>query len=89
MAQGPVKAKATAPKQAKKSKPANKSKVSKKGKRAGIENSRVTKKFTAALVGRTEKLLGERAGHLELVGKGKKTEEGERVSGKGGTKRYG
>ena len=84
MAQGPVKSK-SAPK------PAKKSKVVKKGKTKvkGIQGSKATRKFTAALVGRTEQLLGERAGHLELVGKGKKTESAVRISGKGGTKKFG
>ena len=84
MAQGPIKSKPTP-------KPAKKSKVAKKGrtKAKGIQGSKATRKFTAALVGRTEQLLGERAGHLELVGKGKKTESADRVSGKGGTKKYG
>lgn len=84
MAQGPIKSK-PAPR------PAKKSKVTKKGKSKakGIEGSKATRKFTAALVGRTEQLLGERAGHLELVGKGKKTDSADRVSGKGGTKKFG
>lgn len=84
MAQGPVKSK-PAPK------PAKKSKVTKKGKAKGkgVQGSNATRKFTAALVGKTEQLLGERAGHLELIGKGKKTEAAERVSKKGGTKKYG
>lgn len=84
MAQGPIKSKA-APK------PTKKSKITKKGKTKakGIQGSKATRKFTAALVGRTEQLLGERAGHLELVGKGKKTEAADRLSGKGGTKKYG
>ena len=85
MAQGPIKAKAAAPKSGKKSK------VTKKGgtRPKGIQGSKATRKFTAALVGRTEQLLGERAGHLELVGKGKKTAAADRISGKGGSKKYG
>jgi len=50
---------------------------------------KATKKFTSGLVARTEQLLGERAGHLELIGKGKKTEAGERVGGKGGSRKFG
>lgn len=84
MAQGPIKQKAV-------KLPAKKSKVTKKksGKGGRLEGSKATRKFTAAMVGRTEKLLGERAGHLELVGKGKKTAEAEKVAGKGGSKKYG
>lgn len=84
MAQGPIKQKAIKP-------PNKKSKVTKKksAKNGRLEGSKATKKFTAAMVGRTEKLLGERAGHLELVGKGKKTVEADKISGKGGSKKYG
>ncbi|KAI1380961.1 hypothetical protein F4677DRAFT_441291 [Hypoxylon crocopeplum] len=32
---------------------------------------KMQKKFSAGLVAKTEKLLGERAGHLELIGKGR------------------
>ncbi|CAI4212443.1 unnamed protein product [Parascedosporium putredinis] len=46
-------------------------------------------KFTSGLVGRTEQLLGERAGHLELIGKGKKTEASDKIGGKGGSKKFG
>ncbi|KAH8671331.1 hypothetical protein BX600DRAFT_510012 [Xylariales sp. PMI_506] len=37
---------------------------------------RLQKKYSAGLVAKTEKLLGERAGHLEMLGKGR--------TGKGG-----
>ena len=90
MAQGPIKAKTAAAKQAKKGKPATRSKVSKKGQMAGgIEGSRIAKKYSASMAGRTEQLLGERAGHVELIGKGKKTPQAEKVGVKGGTRRYG
>ena len=50
---------------------------------------KVTKKFTAGLIGKTEALLGERAGHLELIGKGKKAEKKADSAKKGGTKKFG
>lgn len=66
-----------------------KSKVTKKGKTGKGGLAKPTRKFTAALVGKTEQLLGERAGHLELIGKGKKTKKEDRIGGKGGSRRYG
>lgn len=45
------------------------------------------KKFTAGLTAKTEALLGERAGHLELIGKGKKADK--KVTVKGGSKKFG
>ncbi|KAI0838769.1 hypothetical protein F5Y06DRAFT_267822 [Hypoxylon sp. FL0890] len=56
---------------------------------------KMQKKFAAGLVAKTEKLLGERAGHLELIGKGrlkgadkeKEKKEGEKA--KGGSKKFG
>ncbi|SPO06649.1 uncharacterized protein DNG_09341 [Cephalotrichum gorgonifer] len=77
MAQGPLKARAHPG-------VGKKSKVTKKGKTGKGGLAKATKKFTAALVGRTEQMLGERAGHLEIIGKGKKTPKEERINGKGG-----
>jgi len=37
-----------------------------------IRAQKINKKFTSGLTAQTEKMLGERAGHLELIGKGKK-----------------
>ncbi|OTA70091.1 hypothetical protein K449DRAFT_393113 [Hypoxylon sp. EC38] len=53
---------------------------------------KMRKKFAAGLVAKTEKLLGERAGHLELIGKGRvkgadKDKEGEKA--KGGSRKFG
>ncbi|KAJ4165827.1 hypothetical protein LMH87_007440 [Akanthomyces muscarius] len=47
---------------------------------------KLNKKFTSGLTAKTEQLLGERAGHLELIGKGKK---GKKLTQKGGSKRFG
>ncbi|KAJ1326521.1 DUF2462 domain-containing protein [Microdochium nivale] len=54
---------------------------------------KLQKKHAAGLTARTEKLLGERAGHLELIGKGKKGKlekgkDGEK-SKTGGTRKFG
>jgi hypothetical protein len=48
---------------------------------------KVQKKFTAGLVARTEQMLGERAGHLELIGKGRK--KGAEKEFKGGSRKFG
>lgn len=51
---------------------------------------KIQKKYSAGLVAKTEKLLGERAGHLELIGKGKKAEKtDDKKKQKGGTRRFG
>ncbi|XWW92749.1 hypothetical protein V2A60_000675 [Cordyceps javanica] len=56
--------------------------------KAGSKQSKdkVNKKFTSGLTAKTEALLGERAGHLELIGKGKK---GKKLTQKGGSKKFG
>lgn len=63
--------------------------ISKPQKAKSTARTKMTKKFTSGLVARTEQLLGERAGHLELIGKGKKTEASDKISGKGGSKKFG
>lgn len=47
------------------------------------------RKFTAGLTAKTEALLGERAGHLELIGKGKKGKDKKATISKGGSKKFG
>ncbi|KHN96915.1 putative protein family UPF0390 [Metarhizium album ARSEF 1941] len=87
MAQGAIKpsTKAKAPKATHSKKQA--SKVTKPQKsRTSLEKAH--KKFSAGLTAKTEALLGERAGHLELIGKGKKGKD-KRVSIKGGSKKFG
>lgn len=51
---------------------------------------KLQKKFTAGMVAKTEQMLGARAGHLELIGKGRKqaAADGVRVQ-KGGSKKFG
>ncbi|TDZ67187.1 hypothetical protein CTRI78_v003100 [Colletotrichum trifolii] len=55
----------------------------------GLAADKMQKKFAAGLVNKTEKLLGERAGHLELIGKGKKAKKEEKGLAKGGSRKYG
>ncbi|KAJ9141788.1 hypothetical protein NKR23_g7746 [Pleurostoma richardsiae] len=76
----------------KKSKPAPAAKPKKgakvtKPKKSKSSADKVTKKYTAGLITQTEKLLGERAGHLELIGKGKKGKKDEKH--KGGSRKFG
>ncbi|KAL2115789.1 hypothetical protein VTJ04DRAFT_10044 [Mycothermus thermophilus] len=65
---------------------AKKSGVS-KPKKTKSTADKLQKKFTAGLVAKTEKMLGERAGHLELIGKGRK--KGESKEFKGGSRKFG
>lgn len=82
MAQGAIKQKAKpAPT---KSRPTKGSKVKKP---KSTKADKLQKKYTAGMVDKTEKLLGERAGHLELIGKGKKAKKDEKH--KGGTRKFG
>lgn len=85
MAQGSVKmsTKAATPKTIHSKRQA--SKVTKPKKKSS--NDKVHKKFTSGMTARTEALLGERAGHLELIGKGKKGSK--KSEYKGGSKKFG
>lgn len=87
MAQGTIKqsTKAKAPKATHSKKQA--AKVN-KPKHTKTSLEKMHKKFTAGLTAKTEALLGERAGHLELIGKGKKGKD-KKVSIKGGSKKFG
>jgi len=89
MAQGEIKKKARPA--STKAKHQNKGRVSKpqKPKKAKTSADKMQKKLTSGLVAKTEKMLGEKAGHLEMIGKGKKTEKGDRIGGKGGSKKFG
>ena len=58
-----------------------------KSKKAGVISDKVHKKFSAGLAARTELMLGERAGHLELIGKGRK--KGAEKEFKGGSRKFG
>ncbi|KAL2430277.1 hypothetical protein ABEF95_003512 [Exophiala dermatitidis] len=37
-----------------------------------LKQAKLNKKFTAGLTAKTEAMLGERAGHLEMLGQGRK-----------------
>ncbi|KAK5081310.1 hypothetical protein LTS08_004495 [Lithohypha guttulata] len=54
-----------------------------------IKAAKINKKFTSGLTAQTERMLGERAGHLEMIGQGrKKNSEAAGTHGKkGGEKR--
>ncbi|KAI0137873.1 hypothetical protein F4776DRAFT_89634 [Hypoxylon sp. NC0597] len=99
MAQGTFKSKkpsttstSSAARKAKPQPPKKGARVAKAKKASAADKMR--KKFAAGLVAKTEKLLGERAGHLELIGKGRlkgadkdKDKEGEKA--KGGSRKFG
>lgn len=93
MAQGTVKkpaARRAPTKQAHSKKQASRiSKTGTKSKSKGGSSGsdKAHRKFTAGMAAKTEALLGERAGHLELIGKGKKAEKKE--GKKGGSKKFG
>ncbi|KAI1331723.1 hypothetical protein F5Y16DRAFT_395008 [Xylariaceae sp. FL0255] len=55
---------------------------------------KMQRKLAAGIVGKTERLLGERAGHLELIGPGKKARgqggaDGKGTTTKGGSRKFG
>lgn len=53
---------------------------------------KIQKKFAAGIVAKTERLLGERAGHLEMIGKGRDRSGKGAADGKkpaGGSKKFG
>lgn len=57
--------------------------VTKKGSRAVtprkaklLKQAKINKKYTGGLTARTEAMLGQRAGHLELLGQGRKKTSG-------------
>ncbi|KAL9476574.1 hypothetical protein ACSS6W_006415 [Trichoderma asperelloides] len=58
-----------------------------KPKKSKPSADKLLKKFTSGMAAKTEALLGERAGHLELIGPGKKGSK--KLSQKGGSKKFG
>ena len=88
MAQGTVKqsTKAPVPKATHSKRQA--AKVS-KPKKSKVSGDKVLRKFTSGMTAQTEAILGERAGHLELIGKGKKGKTDKKTSFKGGSKKFG
>ena len=87
MAQGAVK-KSAKPLTVSKGKqqPKKGARVTKPKKAKSTKADKVIKKFTSGLISKTEAMLGERAGHLELIGKGKK---GDVEKKKGGSRKFG
>lgn len=88
MAQGTIKmtGKAPAPKATHSKKQISKAAGQAKKKKARTDL--VHRKFTAGMAAKTEALLGERVGHLELIGK-KKNKGEKRVAKAGGSKKFG
>ncbi|KAI8633779.1 hypothetical protein F5Y19DRAFT_471033 [Xylariaceae sp. FL1651] len=98
MAQGPPKktSRPTASARANKTQPPKKgARVIKAKKGAGSSAAdRLQRKMAAGIAAKTERLLGERAGHLELIGPGKKArgeaKDGKDAkAGKGGSRKFG
>jgi hypothetical protein len=86
MAQGAVKKSAKAPAVKVAHSKRQAAKITKPKKKAPSAD-KVHRKFTSGMAARTEALLGERAGHLELIGKGKKAET--KTGQRGGSKKFG
>lgn len=78
--------KAKAPKPVHSKRQASK-KITKSGTKAGQAVDKTHKKFTSGLTAKTEALLGERVGHLELIGKGKKANK--KLGITAGSKKFG
>ncbi|RYP00357.1 hypothetical protein DL764_006529 [Monosporascus ibericus] len=101
MAQGAVKksssggmaARANKPQQQQKQKTKKGARVAKPRKASAAD--KLQRKYAAGLTAKTEKLLGERAGHLELIGAGRKGKKdgggggGEKGGSKGGSRKFG
>jgi hypothetical protein len=89
MAQGPIKSRPST------SKSSNPSKVTKKGSRTInpkkaklLAQAKMNKKFSGQLTAKTEQMLGAKAGHLEILGQGRKKggdgkKDGKKGMGKG------
>jgi hypothetical protein len=58
-----------------------------KSKKSKTTADKIQKKYSAGMVAKTELMLGERAGHLELIGKGRK--KGAEKEFKGGSRKFG
>ena len=54
-----------------------------------ITSDKIKKKLAAGVLAKTEARLGQRAGHLELIGKGKKSSKEEKEKYRGGTRKFG
>ncbi|KAI1812639.1 hypothetical protein GGS20DRAFT_556916 [Poronia punctata] len=90
MAQGAIKSSSKSSMTARKNKP----QPTKKGIRVtktkkGSAADKLQKKLAAGITSKTERLLGERAGHLELIGPGKKARGTGEKEMKGGSRKFG
>ncbi|KAI4600811.1 hypothetical protein KJ359_012973 [Pestalotiopsis sp. 9143b] len=91
MAQGAVKPKGFAVKPTKPN-PAKTKKGARVAKpKKATSAAKIQKKYSSGLVAQTERLLGERAGHLEMIGKGRDKSGAKKEGGeqKGGSKKFG
>ena len=86
MAQGPLKSR---PKPTTSHKPHQPSKITKKGARTIApknaklaKQAKLNKKLTGSMINDTEKMLGAKAGHLEMLGKGREKGTGGGSRGK-------
>jgi len=52
-----------------------------------LRQAKINKKYTAGLTAKTEAMLGERAGHLEMLGQGRKKGAAAEKSKSGGEKK--
>ncbi len=95
MAQGVIKNKPFKPSNSCKLSHTSKNGITKKGARTIapkktflMKQQKMTKKFSAGLTAKTEKMLGEKVGHLEMLGGGKKQRNsGEDKAGRGQSKK--
>ncbi|KAI0858140.1 hypothetical protein F4860DRAFT_487324 [Xylaria cubensis] len=55
----------------------------------GSAADKLQRKLAAGITNKTERLLGERAGHLELIGPGKKARGENKDANKGGSRKFG
>jgi hypothetical protein len=90
MAQGALKKTSKPASMARKNKPQPPKKGARvcKAKR-GSAADKLQRKLAAGITTKTERLLGERAGHLELIGPGKKARGENKDVKKGGSKKFG
>lgn len=82
MAQGTIKNRKVNPLPPKKQNPKKGHRTIAPKKAKLVKQNKITKRYTAGLTGKTERGLAERAGHLEMLGGGKKGGKGSLEGGK-------
>ena len=70
-------------------KPKKGARVTKPQKAKSSSTDKIIKKFSSGMIAKTEAMLGEKARHLELIGKGKKAEKSDGNGRKGGSRKFG